>query len=325
MKHEDARRPSWGRLPDGKDPAEARDEARAVLTVEDLADRYLSDHVNVRNRPSTQREVKRLVYKRIKPRLGHLPVKKISRSDIGAFHHALRETPTEANRVLAALSKMFNLAELWNLRPDGSNPCRLVSRFKENSRERFLSQEELRLLGVVLDSAGKSSRYHPSAINAIRLLVFSGLRVSEALALRWEDLDVKAGTLHIREAKGGPRFHSVGNQSLALVNGLDRASEWVFPAITKKGHLSINTIEKIWKRVRDEAGFPDVRLHDLRHGVGTAAGRTGANAFLIKDKLGHRNVATTSIYVNRDAAPLRALSDAVEADLVRAMKSERRQ
>ena len=55
-----------------------------------------------------------------------------------------------------------------------------------------------------------------------------------------------------------------------------------------------------------------MRLHDLRHTVGTFAGQTGANAFLVRDKLGHKTLAMTGRYVNRDAAPLRALSDQVE-------------
>ena len=59
--------------------------------------------------------------------------------------------PNGYNRTLGVLSKMFNLAELWGLRPDGSNPCLHVKRYKEKKRERFLSVEEFQRLGRVLD------------------------------------------------------------------------------------------------------------------------------------------------------------------------------
>ena len=79
-----------------------------------------------------------------------LRVMDAQRSDIAALHHELRHTPYQANRTLAVLSKMSNLAELWGVRPDGSNPCRHVKRFREEKRERFLSDAEYQRLGAVL-------------------------------------------------------------------------------------------------------------------------------------------------------------------------------
>jgi len=69
-------------------------------------------------------------------------------------------------------------------------------------------------------------------------------------------------------------------------------------------------------------GMVDVHLHDLRHTVGTYAGQAGANAFLVRDKLGHKTLAMTGRYVNRDADPLRALNDVIENRISAAMKGE---
>ena len=65
---------------------------------------------------------------------------------------------------------MFSLAEVWGWRPDGSNPCRHVKRYKERKRERFLSPEETERLGEILREAEDEM---PSAVAAIRLLLLS--------------------------------------------------------------------------------------------------------------------------------------------------------
>lgn len=64
-------------------------------------------------------------------------------------------------------------------------------------------------------------------------------------------------------------------------------------------------------------------MHDLRHTVGTYAGQTGANAFLIRDKLGHRTTAMTGQYINYSHDPVRQLSDRVEGHIAAAMKGRR--
>lgn len=80
------------------------------------------------------------------------------------------------------LSRMFSLAEAWELVPLGRNPCRAVRRYKEVRRERFLTPDEYRELGRVLKDADGSAR--PSAIAALRLLMQTGCRKNEIVQLR---------------------------------------------------------------------------------------------------------------------------------------------
>ena len=75
--------------------------------------------------------------------------------------------------------------------------------------------------------------------------------------------------------------------------------------------LSKAAIEAAWQRIRTTAGIADVRLHDLSHTVSTYAGQSGANAFLVRDLLRHKNLAMTGRYVNRADDPVRTLSDQV--------------
>ena len=117
------------------------------------------------------------------------------------MHFNLRDTRYQANRTLALLSKMFNMAEIWELRPDGSNPCRHIRRYREESRERFLSVEEFRRLGKVLDDVLVDGSESHSAVTAIRLLMLTGCRLSEILTLRWAHVDLAAGELNLLDTK----------------------------------------------------------------------------------------------------------------------------
>ncbi len=299
---------------DGADPAGERARARHAPNVAALAERYLTEHVAVRNKPSTAKEFRRIVEREIVPELGALAVEAVSRPDVMRLHHASATTPRQANHTMAVLSKMFSLAEKWGLRPDHSNPCRGVERYAERKRERFYSDAELSRLGAALDQAEHDRTVLPGVIAAVRLLALTGCRLSEVLSLRWEYVDLVGGALNLPDAKAGARAHSIGATAAALLRAIlpEPAAGWVFASPKGDKPLSANTVEHSFERIREAAGLIDARLHDLRHTVGTFAGQTGANAFLVRDKLGHKTLAMTGLYVNRDAAPLRALSDRVE-------------
>jgi integrase len=305
----------------GEDPAARRKAERSAPTMNDLMDRYLEEHVQVHNRPTTILEVERLVRRHIRPSLGHMKASSVSRSDVIKLHGSMKGTPRQANFVLSVLSKLFNLAEAWEIRPDGSNPCRHVQRYKENKRERFLSDAELVSIHHVMRAMEEQQILPSVVLNAIRLLALTGCRLGEIRRLRWEDVDFENGCLSLPDTKTGPRLHSIGAHSLALLDALPRTdgSPWVFCGTDPTAALRKERLEKAWQKIRKAANIEDIRLHDLRHTVGTYAGQAGANAFLVRDKLGHKTTAMTDRYVNRDANPLRKLSDQVENRIAAAM------
>jgi integrase len=143
--------------------------------------------------------------------------------------------------------------------------------------------------------------------------------MGEVLALQWGDVEIENGTLQIREGKAGGRIHTVGAPVLPLLASLDRSGPYVVWSTDPHKPLPQATLEGAWEKVRDKAGVADARFHDLRHTVGTYAGQMGASAFLVRDALGHRTLAMTGRYVNRDAAPLRELSDRVAGRIAAAM------
>jgi integrase len=308
----------------GEDPAGARAGARKAPSVSQLCDRYLAEHVVIHNRPSTAKEFARLIDRHVRPELGKQKAHAVTRQDIVKLHHRLKDTPRQANHVLSVLSKMFSLAELWGLRPENSNPCRRIKRYDEAKRERFLSEAELKRLGGVLNQAEANQTALLGVINGLRLLALTGCRLSEILRLEWDHVDFEAGVLALPGAKTGTRLHSVGAPALAILASIPRieGSPRVLHGPISSEPLSTNTIEGAWRRIRKAAGLQDVRIHDLRHTVGTYAGQTGANAFLIRDKLGHRTLAMTGRYVSRDPDPLRSLSNQVENRIASAMRGE---
>ena len=112
--------------------------------------------------------------------------------------------------------------EAWELVPPGRNPCRSVRRYKQHSRERFLTPEEYRCLGRALSEVEANGSVWPPAIAAIRLLMLTGCRHSEILTLRWDDVDRTAGELRLRDAKTGSRMVPMTAPVAAVLDGIRR-------------------------------------------------------------------------------------------------------
>ena len=192
MTAEQARRQAFKLLSavkDGEDPAGERRAERSAVTVADLAERFDREHIAVRVKPSTAKEYRRNLRRFILPALGRLKVADVTRADVARLHHEHRNVPYQSNRNLEIISKMFNLAELWGLRPDGSNPRRHIKKYSEEKRQRYLSPAELAALGEALSRAEDEGLEDEYAIAAIRLLIFTGCRLGEIMTLRWDHLD----------------------------------------------------------------------------------------------------------------------------------------
>jgi integrase len=319
----------------GKDPGARKAFERGIPTVEELAARYLSDYAEPHKKPRTVIEDRALLgLDARKPRtiaaeLGNARLDKVTGDDVTRFHLSLRSTPTRANRALALMSHMFTMAEKWKVLPFGSNPCRGVERFKEKKRERFLSLEELARVGKVLDvaeraaKAGKSvtlGAENPFAVAAIRLLIFTGCRLSEILTMRWRHVDLSRGTLVIPEPKEGkPKMVVLNAPAAKVFAGLPRLEKNPFVIAGRREGDHLTDLEHPWMRLRAKAGLEGVRLHDLRHSFASVAVAGGASLPIIGALLGHSQPQTTARYAHLSADPLRAASEAIGAQIAAAM------
>ena len=145
----------------GKDPATERDRLKGAVTIAEFGDRFLQDHVEQHCKPRLPRNIGGLSNSLSIPSLGATASLTLIRADVAQLHHQLRDRPYQANRSLAVLSKMMNLAEAWGLRLDGSNPCRHVKKYREDKRERYLTMEELQRLGATLADAKRNDTETP--------------------------------------------------------------------------------------------------------------------------------------------------------------------
>jgi len=168
----------------GKDPSVERSVARQAPTVEELFERFMTDYSEGRNKPSTVKSNRGYGKRHIIPILGHLKVPAVTRADISDLMKRMSKAPTNANRVLSALRKMFNLAEVWGLRPDGSNPCRHIPKYPERGKTRLITDAELKRLYDYLHKAEVEGLEHPLILLAIRLQFEFAARMSEILNLQ---------------------------------------------------------------------------------------------------------------------------------------------
>jgi integrase len=295
----------------GSDPASVRKDRRDALTVTDLAERFDKEHIAVHLKESTAGEYRRNVTRFILPVLGRHRIADVTRADVAKFHHDLRHIPYQANRNLEIISKMFNLAEMWGLRPDGTNPRRHIRKYPEEKRERFLSASELRRLGEVLEEMEAERLELPSAIAAVRLLVLTGCRLNEIMKLKWEHVDFGAGVLRLPDSKTGAKVVQLGQAALDSLQKVERQPFNPFVVTGSLAGKPLSDLQPFWQRVRARAGLKDVRLHDLRHTFASVAVAAGQGLPMIGKLLGHSQVQTTSRYAHLAGDPLRAAANDV--------------
>jgi len=307
----------------GGDPSRDKQLHRKSPTVAELCDRFLAEHVEVRLKPKSIYENRRLIERHIKLRLGSNKVESVDRSDISKLHHALRETPHQANRVIALISKMFNLAERWGLRPDGTNPCRHIDKFKEKPKERRLSVDEIERLGDVLVECEHLGIETPQSIAAIRLLFHTGCRMSEILTLEWAHVDAKKSIFDLPDSKTGRKVVHFAPAAGELLESIKPVEDNPYVIVGRKrgGHLT--DLEKPWQRIRQLAGIEDVRLHDLRHNFASMSAEAGVPEVVLAKMMGHKDVRTTRRYTHISDDPVKDAIAAVGSKLEAALKGKR--
>ena len=245
--------------------------------------------------------------RQILPRFADIPIADITRSDVQRWFTSLRATPVAADRSMPILSVIMSEAERMGIRPEGSNPCRGIRRYRRKGRERYLTDAEIGHLAEVLKM---HEGERPLEVAAVRLLLLTGCRKSEVLTLRWTDY--REGRLFLRDGKNGPRTVWLSRAARNILGGIERTCEWVFPARHANGPMCLR---QFWQPVRAEAGLSDVRLHDLRHTHASFALRRGESVLAIARLLGHNNTETTLKYTHLADAMVREAVETVGAVL----------
>ncbi len=267
-------------------------------TVADAAERFIGPFMDSRirigrNTERTRRDYGYQLRGYILPAIGHKPIASVTRADIERMVEPM-PGPTR-NRVLALASRLMNLAERWELRPQSSNPCKGVERAVERARERVLSDSELR---AIADGLAAREGRNMAAVAAIWVAAYSGLRISEVLAMRWEDMDGDSGAVTLPETKTGARVHHLADAALAVISRLPRLANNPHVFASRNGAaIGYRFTRKVFMEICDGAGVADCRLHDLRRSIVTRAAAAGMTALQLRDTWGWSSMAMPARYV----------------------------
>ncbi len=289
-------------IQEGSDEQTAASSETAFETVADeVFERYARNW-----KPSTLRVNRGYYRNQILPWFRERPIGGITTADVRRWFASLHETPVAADRSAPVLSVIMRQAEVYGYRPEGTNPCTGIKRYRRQGRERFLSVAEIRRLGEVLE---RHEADHPQAVAIIRLLLLTGCRKSEIVTLKWRFY--REGKLFLPDSKTGPRTVWLSSAARAILDGMPRRAHWVFPSPVTDGCLNAVTVMRVWHSVRAQAALSHVRLHDLRHTYASMALAQGETVLTIGRLLGHRSPATTLKYTHLDDAMVRDAADKV--------------
>lgn len=289
----------------GKNP---KAEKKAGVTLGELFSVYMERHGSAKKSSGNDRHS---FGKYLKPWANYRLVD-ITRAKVEALHRNIgKETPVQANRVLALLSTMFSKAIIWGyLKTD--NPCRGVKKFKEISRDRFLSGEELARFFEALDLTE-----NPAFKDFILLSLFTGARKSNVLSMRWRDIDFERNVWKIPgelSKNGDPMQVPLGPDVLDILRRrrAETSSVFVLPGPGAKGHYM--EPKRAWGTLLKRAKLEDLRIHDLRRSMGSWMTIGGTSLPIVGKALGHKTSQATSIYARLNLDPVRAaMEQAVEA------------
>ncbi|WP_207912088.1 site-specific integrase [Frankia sp. BMG5.11] len=287
----------------GEDPQQERRSRGAEPRLIDLWERFAADHLGLK-KPGTRADYCSIWANAIGPAFASHIVGDLSRAEVDKFHKAMRATPYQANRTLALLSRLLNLAEAWGWRNQGTNPCKHVTRFSERQRQRFLSAAEISRLFEALDALESRSEITGHLANLVRLLLLTGARSGELRIARWDWVQWDRKVIALPDSKTGAKPIYLNDEALAILQEQHAQSgrgDMIFAGRTT-GSPIVN-LRKPWLKVCSEAGLEGVRIHDLRHTAASVAIGAGATLAVVGRLLGHTQAQTTLRYAHLDSDP----------------------
>ena len=181
----------------------------------------------------------------------------------------------------------------------------------------MLSGTELARLGEALASYD-GSPYVPAAV---KLLLFTGARLSEVLGLRWDYVDFERGEARLPDSKTGAKTLHLPPPALAVLATLPRLAGNPYVIVGGVEGAALVNLEKPWRAIRATAGLPDVRLHDLRHAFASVGAASGGSLLIIGKLLGHAQAATTQKYAHLASDPVKAAAAAISGTIAAALGS----
>ena len=294
----------------GGDPAAEKAEARQAPTVKELCTKFMEDYSKKRNKLSTQAGYQAVINRNIIPLLGRKKVQDVKRPEIAGLMEKLSYKQTEANKVFSVLRKMFNMAEVWGYRPDGTNPCRHVPMFPAGKSTHLISDEEMGNLFRQLDKIESEGLENYVIPLGIRLqFEFAGRR-SEIIALEWNWVDLQNRRVVWPDSKTGGMSKPMSEEAYRLLSTAPRqeGSRYVLPSPSHAGkHLTTGEYYGGWSRALKAAGA----THGIRHRSATDIANSGIPVKVGMALTAHKTVVMFMRYVHTEDKPVREAAELV--------------
>ena len=231
-------------------------------------------------KPKTVHEY-RLHANHVRSAIGNRKVAEVTRRDVERMVRPL--PPVMRNRVLAFTSRLWTLFAAWEWAT--GNPTKAVERAREQPRDRILAESEIVALASALEAEAAT---RPVPVAAIRLATLTGLRIGEVLSMKWVDIDFEGGRVVLPDTKTGRRTHPLSSAALEALAALPCIHGEPDVFSTGRGPVTYKTVRATLARAAERAGLEDVRLHDLRRTLMTAAAAEGIGTHALRDLLGTR-------------------------------------
>ena len=295
----------------GKDPSAEKTAARDASSVKDLCTKFIEDYSKPKNRPRTVESNQGYIDRHI---LGTLKVREVTRSDVSSLIARMKKTPVTANRVLSCLRKMFNMAEVWGFRDDGTNPCRHIPKYPENGKTRLITDDEMVRLFNYLERADVEGLEHPFLALGIRLQFAFAARMSEITSMEWDWVDFANRRVVWPDSKTGEISKPMSEDIVALLTNAPRleGSPYVVPSIFKAERpMSQATYSRGWKRILERSEVPHIGTHGIRHRATTEIANSGVPVKVGMRLTAHKTVTQFMRYVHTEDGPVRAAAETV--------------
>ena len=281
-----------GSAADGKDPKSNIDEMRASMTVKRLAELYIERHAKLKKK--TWKADEASLNRRLIPRFGAQLAVSITRADVATIHAEFGKAhPYAANRFVSLVRKMYNVGRQLGIVPEEMrNPGTEISRFPEHRRRRFVTPAELPILAAAINDDPNEFASH-----ALWLLLLTGVRRGEILGAKWADIDWVGKTLYVGKTKNGePVLAPLNRAAISRLQAIPRLKDNPYIICGVIPGKPLAYIDRMWRRIRKETGFTNLRIHDLRRTVGSWLVRDGASLHLVGAVLNHKDQKTTAGY-----------------------------
>ena len=299
--------------------ARLRAAAARSVTLRDFSARWLAEHAFPKLKPRTAQGYKEILHRHILPTLGNLSIAAIDREQIERLHLAMAETPRTANQAVAIIRALLGFAVQHGLKT--SNPAASIKPYRENKRERFLSEQEI---GAAADAITQAENrgIGPFAAAGLRLALFTGARSGEITSIQWNHVDWERRLIRLPDSKTNePRTIHLSDAAIEVLRSVPHVGPYVVAG--RKYGSSYQSLSRAWYIARKYAGLDDVHLHDLRHSFASIAAGRGLSLYTIGKLLGHKNPKTTARYAHLARDVVQSANDEIGAAMQAAIKKPR--